>query len=32
LFRSDFMHGFKPSPGQGTKVVVSFNLLEHRDL
>lgn len=32
LFRSDFMHGCKISPGRGSKVVISFNLLQHRYL
>ena len=30
LFRSDFMHGCKISPGLGSKVVISFNLLQHK--
>ena len=28
LFRSDFMHGCKISPGAGAKVVLSFNLVK----
>lgn len=28
LFRSDFMHGCKISPGVGSKVVLSFNLVQ----
>jgi len=32
LFRSDFMHGCKISPGVGSKVVLSFNLVRNQRL